>query len=72
MFTTYQPQKCFVTDSARILIPKKETIINKYIGMFLATIFIKNMPKFFYGNSANPEDIAKLNVFLPSKNNQPD
>lgn len=72
MFTTYQEEECWVMDRARILTPKINVPMNKYIGLFMATILKQNQYKYCYGRSANPNDIENLIVQLPAKNNYPD
>lgn len=72
MFTTYQEEECWVMDRARILTPKNNILMNKYVGLFLATILKQNQYKYCYGRSANPDDIENLIVQLPAKNNLPD
>ena len=65
MFTTYQPDKCWVMDRARIFTPKKNTVINKFTGLFLATIFNQNQYKYSYGRTPNPKGIEKTVIKLP-------
>lgn len=72
MNSTYQINKCWILDRARIILPKHD-FLNKYVAMFLITIFNKNTIKFSYGNSANPNDIENLIIKLPiDKNGEPD
>lgn len=68
MFATYQHEKCWVMDRSRIFTPKGEVTINKYNAMYIITLLKKNMYKFSYGRSANPEEILKINICLPIDN----
>jgi len=73
MFTTYQPTDCWVMDRARIFTPKNGVIINKYIAMFLVTIFGKNQYKYSYGRTPNPDGIEATTIKLPvDKKGNPD
>jgi len=65
MFTTYQPNDCWVMDSARIFTPKNDAIVNLYTSMFLATIFSQNQYKYSFGRKANPDGIEKTTIKLP-------
>jgi len=65
MFTTYQPSDCWVMDRARIFAPKKDVPMNKYIGLFLATIFSYNQYKYSYGRTPNPRGIEQTVIKLP-------
>lgn len=73
-FATYQEESCWVVDSSRIFIPKKEIRkkIDKYVCFFLITIFRKEMFKFSYGRKCNPNHIMKTKIKLPQKNDLPD
>lgn len=68
-FTTYQAEKCWVMDRARIFTPKKEILLNKYIALFLATIFSCNQYKYSYGRTPNPSGIEETTIKLPVTNN---
>jgi len=65
MFTTYQPNECWVMDSARIFIPINNAIVNVYTAMFLATIFSQNQYKYSFGRKSNPDGIEKTIIKLP-------
>jgi type I restriction enzyme M protein len=73
MFTTYHADSCWIMDRVRMIVPKQNTPLNKYIGLFLATLMSMNQYKYSYGRSANPADIANLIIKLPiTPNNTPD
>jgi len=65
MFTTYQPVECWVMDRARIFTPINGVIVNKYVAMFLVTIFGKNQYKYSYGRTPNPDGIEATTIKLP-------
>mgnify|MGYP000994644522 CR=1 FL=1 len=67
-FSTYQEEKCWVLDTNRIFIPKKEKgfELNKYSALFLITILKKEMFKFSYGRKARPHHIVNTIIKLPS------
>lgn len=67
-FATFQEEKCWVMDRSRIFIPNKnfKFKMNKEIGIFLATIFRKEMFKYSYGRSPNPRHIENTVIKLPS------
>jgi len=66
MFTTYQADKCWVMDRARIFTAKENVIVNKYTAMFLATILCQNQYKYSYGRTPNPYGIEETNIKLPA------
>jgi restriction endonuclease S subunit len=74
-YSTYQEEKCWVLDTNRIFIPKKNTglKLNKFIALFLITILKKEMFKFSYGRKARPDHIINTIIKLPStKDGKPD
>ena len=68
MFTTYQPEKCWVLDSSRIFSPIGNTVINSHIGMFLIVVFRQNQYRFSFGRKAKPDTIENLTIKLPMTN----
>ena len=68
-FSTYQADKCWVMDRARIFTPKANIIINKFIALFLCVIFDKNQYRYSYGRSANPDNIQNTAILLPVNHN---
>ncbi|MDR0916412.1 MAG: restriction endonuclease subunit S [Oscillospiraceae bacterium] len=65
MFTTYQSSECWVMDRARIFKPKS-AVVNKYVAIFLATVFSQNQYKYSYGRTPNPKGIESTLVKLPA------
>lgn len=72
MHTFYQSKDTWVVDSSRMFIPKENTVMNRWIGLFLIPIFNIHKNRFSYGRKANPETIEKLIIKLPTKDGQPD
>jgi restriction endonuclease S subunit len=73
MFTTYQNDHCWVMDRSRIIKSRDSIPMNKYLGLFLATIFSKNQYKYSYGRTPNPKEIENTIIKLPvCKNGNPD
>lgn len=66
MFSTYQDQNCWVVDTARIMRPK-HFILNKYVAMYIITLFRSNMFKYNFGRKATPEKINREKIDLPVK-----
>jgi len=66
MYTTYQPEKCWVMDRARIFTPINGVKINKYTALFLATVFGQNQYRYSYGRTPNPKGIEALTIKLPA------
>lgn len=70
--TFYQEDETWVMDRARICHPLFKEF-NKFNALFLIPIFEKNMNKYTYGRSANPEDIKRTIIKLPvDKKGNPD
>jgi len=65
LYTTYQPKECWVMDRARIFTPKNHLQLNKYIALFLATVFSQNQYKYSYGRTPNPDGIESTVIKLP-------
>jgi len=73
MFTTYQPNECWVMDRARIFTPKNNVVVNVYTAMFLVTLFSQNQYKYSYNRTPNPDGIEKTIIKLPvTANGEPD
>lgn len=64
MFTTYQEKPFWGLDTVRIYEPIN-FVMNKYIGMFLATELTYNMYRFSYGRKAKPDNMYTLDIKLP-------
>jgi len=58
-------------DHIAVLIPKG-FILNKYIALFIKTIWRKNHYKFDYGRPATIYNIKKIQLILPTKDEKPD
>ncbi len=62
-FCSYQENKFSASDHVEKLIPK--IYLNKYIGLFLATIINKENFKYSYGRKFNQEKIKKTKIKVP-------
>ena len=64
MFSTYQENPFWALDTVRIYTPVGFNM-NKYIGIFLATLLTYNMYRFSYGRKAKPDNMYSLDIKLP-------
>jgi N-6 DNA methylase len=72
MFSTYQEDSFWALDTVRIYTPIGFSM-NRYIGMFLATLLTYNMYRFSYGRKAKPSNMESLDIKLPiAENGKPD
>lgn len=69
-FCTYQENNFSASDHVEKLIPKFN--MNKFIAIFLVTIFNNECYKYSYGRKANQNKIRNTILKLPTKNNKPD
>lgn len=67
----YQSEAFWASDDVNVLYPKGWEL-NKYIGLFIATIIKLERPKYNYGRKWKKEIMAKSIIKLPSKNGSPD
>lgn len=73
MYCTYQQNKCWIMDTARIITFKDGRKFTKQLALFIGTILKFNMYKFSYGRKAKPSNIENLNIILPvDENGMPD
>lgn len=64
MLGFYQPNKCWVVDTCRILQPIGFSL-NGRIGDFFATLFAKFSNRYSFSQKANPEEIGNLMFKVP-------
>jgi hypothetical protein len=70
-FVSYQEKDFSASDHVEKLIPNFE--MNKYIALFLRTIFMKGSYKYAYGRKFNQDRIKATKLLLPiTKNGLPD
>ena len=69
-YCSYQPFDFSASDHVEKLIPKFE--MDKYIGIFLATVLNREQYRYNYGRKASQNRLEQRSVKLPSKNNNPD
>lgn len=69
-YCSYQPFDFSASDHVEKLIPKFE--MDKYIGLFLATILNKEKYRYNYGRKASQTRLKERVISLPSINNIPD
>ena len=67
----YQANPFWASDDINVLYPQNWTL-NKYIGLFIATVIKAERPKFNYGRKWKKEIMEKSVIKLPSKNGKPD
>ncbi len=69
----YQPKNYLATPiDVRILVPKKNCILNQYTGLFLVTIFELEKFRFNYSRKMGTDRLKKMEIKLPTNNNLPD
>lgn len=69
-YCSYQSFDFSASDHVEKLIPKFE--MDKYIGLFLTTIFNKEKYRYNYGRKASQSRLRQRSIKLPSKNDNPD
>jgi hypothetical protein len=70
-FASYQENDFSASDHVELLKPRFN--MNKYIALFIKTIFMKGAYKYAYGRKFNQERIKNTKLLLPvDKNNNPD
>src|SRR3990167_3240173 len=69
-YCSYQPENFSASDHVEKLIPNFN--MNRYIALFLVTIFNQEQYRYNYGRKASQERIRNRGIKLPSKNHQPD
>lgn len=67
----YQSEPFWASDDVNVLYPKGWEL-NKYIGLFIATVIKAERPKYNYGRKWKKEVMKKSVIKLPSKNGEPD
>lgn len=67
----YQSEPFWASDDVNVLYPSG-WILNKYIGLFIATVIKAERPKFNYGRKWKKEVMKKSVIKLPTKNGEPD
>lgn len=67
----YQSKPFWASDDVNILYPNGWEL-NKYIGLFIATVIKTERPKYNYGRKWKKEVMQKSVIRLPSKNGEPD
>ena len=67
----YQSEPFWASDDVNILYPKGWEL-NKYIGLFIATVIKAERPKYNYGRKWKKEVMKKSVIKLPTKNGEPD
>lgn len=67
----YQSDPFWASDDVNVLYPNGWEL-NKYIGLFIATIIKAERPKYNYGRKWKKEVMKKSVIKLPSKNSKPD
>jgi len=69
-YCSYQPKNFIASDHVEKLIPKFE--LNKYVGLFLATIINNEQYRYNYGRKAAQIRLQLAKIKLPVKNGEPD
>ncbi len=69
--TFYQSEPFWASDDVNVLYPNGWEL-NKYIGLFIATIIKAERPKYNYGRKWKKEVMKKSVIKLPTKNGKPD
>ncbi|MDR2458253.1 MAG: restriction endonuclease subunit S [Clostridiales Family XIII bacterium] len=69
-FVSYQEEKFSASDHVEILKPKFK--LNKYIALFIKTIFMKSAYKYAFGRKFSQDRIKNTKLLLPVKNDKPD
>ena len=70
-FCSYQEENFTASDHVEKLKPKFE--MNKFIGLYVATVINANQYRFCYGRKANQGQINNLKISLPiDENEEPD
>ena len=67
----YQSEPFWASDDVNVLYPKGWNL-NKYIGLFIATIIKAERPKYNYGRKWTKSIMEKTVIKLPAKNDEPD
>lgn len=67
----YQSEPFWASDDVNVLYPDGWTM-NKYIGLFIATVIKAERPKYNYGRKWTKETMKRSIIKLPSKNGKPD
>ncbi len=67
----YQSEPFWASDDVNVLYPKGWEL-NKYIGLFIATVIKAERPKYNYGRKWKKEIMKKSVIKLPTKNGEPD
>lgn len=67
----YQSEPFWASDDVNVLYPNGWEL-NKYIGLFIATIIKAERPKYNYGRKWKKEVMKKSVIKLPTKNGKPD
>lgn len=67
----YQSEPFWASDDVNVLYPNGWEL-NKYIGLFIATIIKAERPKYNYGRKWKKEIMKKSVIKLPTKNREPD
>lgn len=69
-YCAYQPVAFSASDHVEKLIPRFS--MNKYIGLFIATIMNKEQNRYNYGRKSSQHRMKKARIRLPEKNKKPD
>lgn len=69
--TFYQSEPFWASDDVNVLYAKGWEL-NKYIGLFIATVIKAERPKYNYGRKWKKDIMEKSVIKLPSKNGKPD
>ena len=67
----YQSEPFWASDDVNVLYPKGWTL-NKYIGLFIATVIKTERPKYNYGRKWTKSIMEKSIIKLPSQSGSPD
>ena len=67
----YQSEPFWASDDVNVLYPNGWEL-NKYIGLFIATVIKAERPKYNYGRKWKKEIMKKTIIKLPTKNGEPD
>lgn len=67
----YQSEPFWASDDVNVLYPNGWEL-NKYIGLFIATVIKAERPKYNYGRKWKKEVMKKSVIKLPTKNDKPD
>lgn len=62
----YQEKKSAVFTRVKALVPKKDTVLNKYTALFIISILNKECYKYSYGRVLSAEKMKKTIIYLPS------